>query len=71
MNCTEHADCGAYIRALVAKWYPAESKGPRRSHDEVALDREAHARAVAARREFNRRKVAEAEERRANEASHV
>lgn len=62
--CTEHSDCAAYLRALVRKWYPSGAVVTKRTHEEVALERDKKRRAIAARREFNKRKRAEAEARR-------
>lgn len=62
--CTEHSDCAAYLRALVLKWYPSGAVVTKRTREEVALERAARRRAITARREFNKRKRAEAEARR-------
>lgn len=62
--CTEHSDCAAYLRALVRKWYPSGAVVTKRPREEVALERAARRRAITARREFNKRKRAEAEARR-------
>lgn len=60
MSCPSCGDCGRYMRNLVRLWYPPTSR-PRRPHEEVVLERAERARAVAARREFNKRKRAERE----------
>lgn len=56
MDCVSCGNCGAYFRSLVRVWYPVD-RSPRRSHEEVVLERERRARAVVHRREFfSRRK---------------
>lgn len=62
MTCLSCSDCGAYFRRLVASWYASE-RAPRRSRDEVIAERDTRGRAIAARREFNKRKRAEKESR--------
>lgn len=64
-TCTEHADCPGYVRGLVEKYYGTQQRAPRRTPEEVALDRKERGQVIAARREFNRKKRAEAEQRRA------
>lgn len=61
MDCAICGDCAKTFRSLVALYYPEMSRKPRRSSDEVAIERKAKAEAVAARREFHSRKRAERE----------
>lgn len=61
--CTEHADCAAYLRALVEKWYPSGGVVTKRTREEVAIDRDKRRRAIAARREFNSRRRMEKEQK--------
>jgi hypothetical protein len=66
MKCSAHADCGAYVRKLLKQYY-AKATGEakvRRTREEVVLERDAKARAIAQRREFYRQRRAKKEAQR-------
>lgn len=52
---------GVWFCVKVRQYYPEmfSSRKPRRSHDEVVLEKKAKAERIAARKEFNRKKKAE------------
>ena len=51
--CIAHGDkCRDYLRSLVGKWYPETNRAPRRSREQVAVERREKAEAIAKRREF-------------------
>lgn len=58
-------NCAGFVRHLVTVWYPSAERAPRRSHDEVVAERVAKKKAISARREFNARRRASKEAKRA------